>query len=84
MGCLFAVLQPALDRHAELLASRRLLLVPALTLFVPLLQFLSNRLYLVVGLTSLHFGIALSLEHVVRRRYAALNCAPLVWLGVMS
>jgi peptidoglycan/LPS O-acetylase OafA/YrhL len=84
VGCLLAILRPILDRHATLFASRWLLFAPAVTLLLPLLQFFSNRLYVVLGLTVLHLAIALTLDHVIRRRYALLNAPPVVWLGTMS
>ena len=84
VGCLLAILKPTADRYAALLTSRWLLLAPVAVFLLPLLQFFSNRLYLTFGLTALHFGIALSLEHGIRQRYALLSAAPVVWVGVMS
>ena len=84
MGCSLALLQPQLNRYAKLIASRWFLLVPLATGFTPLLQLYSNRLYQVVGLTVMHAGIALSIEHAVRKRYALLNLRPVVWLGTLS
>jgi peptidoglycan/LPS O-acetylase OafA/YrhL len=84
MGCLLAIAHPEMERWKTFLASRWFVLIPVATMLIPITQFFSNRLYLVVGLTALHLGIALSIDHVIRRRYVLLNAAPIVWLGVIS
>jgi peptidoglycan/LPS O-acetylase OafA/YrhL len=79
-----AMLQPQLRRHDRWLSSRWFLLVPALTALLPLIRLVSNRTFQVAGLTVMHVGIALSIQHAVRMRYRALNWAPVVWLGTLS
>lgn len=83
-GCALAMLQPQLLRLDRWLRSRWFLLVPGLTVVVPLLRLASNRTYQVAGLTLMHVGIALSIQHAVRMQYRALNCAPVVWVGTLS
>jgi len=78
------MIEPLLRRHEVWLRSRWFLLVPALTILLPLIQIHHNRTYQVVGLSALHAGIALSIAHAVRVQYRALNWGPVVWLGTMS
>jgi len=84
MGAAVAMLEPQLKRFQAALASRWFLLVPALTMLILLIQFWNSRVYQTVGLTALHAGIALSLRHVMERRYALLNSWPVMWLGAIS
>jgi peptidoglycan/LPS O-acetylase OafA/YrhL len=84
MGAAVALLAPQLNRYQDAIASRWFLLVPLLTFLLPSLQFLSSRLYQTVGLSALHLGIALSLRHVMERRYWLLNSPPVMWLGAIS
>ena len=65
-------------------ASRWCVAVPILTVLLPSLQFWNTRFYQVVGLSALHVGIALSIKHVMARRYALLNVWPTMWLGAIS
>jgi peptidoglycan/LPS O-acetylase OafA/YrhL len=83
-GCALAMLQPQLQRRDRWLSSRWFLLVPALTALLPLIRLVSNRTYQVAGLTVMHVGIALSIQHAVRMRYRALNWTPVAWLGTLS
>jgi peptidoglycan/LPS O-acetylase OafA/YrhL len=83
-GCALAMFQPQLKHWDRWLSNHWFLLVPGLTAVLPLLQFRSNRAYQVVGLTLMHVGIALSIQHAVRMRYRALNWGPMVWLGTLS
>jgi peptidoglycan/LPS O-acetylase OafA/YrhL len=83
-GCALAMLQPQLLRWDRWLRSLWFLLVPALTIVPPLLRLASNRTYQVAGLTLMHIGIALSIQHAVRMQYRALNWPPVVWVGSLS
>jgi peptidoglycan/LPS O-acetylase OafA/YrhL len=83
-GCALAMVQPQLRRYDRWILSRWFLVVPALTALTPLLQLLSSRAYQLVGLTLMHLGIAMTVQHTVRMRYRALNLRPMVWLGVVS
>lgn len=84
MGAAVALLAPQINRYQKAIASRWFLLVPFLTFLLVSLQFLSSRVYQTVGLSALHLGIALSLRHVMERRYWILNCLPVMWLGAIS
>jgi peptidoglycan/LPS O-acetylase OafA/YrhL len=83
-GAAVAMLEPQLKRFQSALASRWFLCVPALTFLLPLIQFWNSRIYQTVGLSALHLGIALSLRHMMERRYWLLNSAPVMWLGGIS
>ena len=83
-GCALAMIEPHLRRHEAWLRSRWFLLVAALTVLLPLIQIHHNRTYQVVGLSTVHAGIALSIAHAVRVHYRTLNWEPIVWLGTMS
>jgi peptidoglycan/LPS O-acetylase OafA/YrhL len=83
-GCALAMMQPFLRRSDNPLRQRQFLIVPCLTALMPLIQFVSNRTYQVAGLTILHLGIALSIQHAVHVRYRVLNLRPVVWLGALS
>ena len=82
-GALLAMLQPELRRLDRVIRSNWFLAVPALTLLLPLLD-QHYRFYQTIGLTMLHVGIALSIQHVVVRPYSILNGRFVVWLGVIS
>jgi peptidoglycan/LPS O-acetylase OafA/YrhL len=84
MGCAISILEPRLARWQEIFASRRFLLVPAATALLPLIQLWNTRVYQTLGLTALHLGIALSIKHVMTRRYFVLNSLPVMWLGAIS
>jgi len=83
-GAAISLLEPRLRRFQAVLLSRYFLLVPALTLLIPLTQFWSNRAYESLGFSVFQFGVALSLLHVMQRRYWILNSAPFVWVGSIS
>jgi peptidoglycan/LPS O-acetylase OafA/YrhL len=83
-GCALAIAQPRLRRYHHLFRSPWFLAVPAFTVALPLLQLASNRSYQVAGLTAVHLGIALSIQHVVEAQYTILNLRPVVWLGTLS
>jgi peptidoglycan/LPS O-acetylase OafA/YrhL len=84
MGAAVAMLEPRLRRFQPVLASRWFVCVPALTFLLPLMQFWNSRVYQTLGLSALHLGIALSLRHMMERRYSLLNSAPVMWLGGIS
>jgi len=84
MGAAVALLEPQLKRFQSALASRWFLVVPAATFLLPLIQFWNSRIYQTIGLSALHLGIALSLRHVMERRYALLNSLPVMCLGAIS
>jgi peptidoglycan/LPS O-acetylase OafA/YrhL len=84
MGSAMSILEPQISRFQGALASRWFLFVPGVTLVLPLIQLWNTRAYQVAGLTALHLGIALSLKHVMLRRYALLNVWPVMWLGAIS
>ena len=81
MGCAMSMLEPRLAAHDRIFRSRWFLLVPIATALVPLTQLWNSRAYQVVGLTTLHLGIALSLRHLIARSYAILNYKPVAWFG---
>jgi peptidoglycan/LPS O-acetylase OafA/YrhL len=83
-GAAVSLVEPRLGGFRALFLSRRFLLVPCLTLLVPMIQFWNNRVYETVGFSIFHAGVALSLLHVMARRYAFLNSMPMVWLGGIS
>jgi peptidoglycan/LPS O-acetylase OafA/YrhL len=78
------MIEPSLHRHESWVRSRWFLLVPALTVLLPLIQIHHNRTYQVAGLSAVHTGIALSIARAVRVQYRTLNWGPIVWLGTMS
>jgi len=84
MGGAVAMLAPWLNKYQKAISSRWFLIVPFATLLLVSLQFWSSRVYQTVGLSGLHLGIALSLRHVMDRRYWLLNCRPVMWLGAIS
>ncbi len=83
-GAAVSMIEPALGRLQALFLSRKFLVVPGFTLLIPLTQLWSNRVYESVGFSVFHVGIALSLLHIMARRYWVLNWAPLVWTGAIS
>ncbi len=83
-GAAVSLLAPRLKAFHTIFLSRKLLIVPLLTLLVPLTQLWSNRFYESIGFTIFQFGAALSIIHVMERRYWILNSAPLVWVGTIS
>ena len=84
MGAAMSLLEARLSLFQPIFRSSRFLVVPLFTLLVPLTQFGSNRYYETVGVSIFHLGVALSLLHVMARRYAFLNAAPVVWVGSIS
>lgn len=62
-----------------------LVLVPVATVLIPLMpQFLTTRGYNLLGITLMNFGIAISIQHAIEKRYRVLNWRPVVWIGVLS
>ncbi|HET6179235.1 MAG TPA: acyltransferase [Candidatus Sulfotelmatobacter sp.] len=84
MGAAVALLAPKLKQFQGALASRWFLVVPTATFLLPLIQFWDSGVYQTIGLTALHLRIALSLRHVMERRYWLLNSLPVMWLGAIS
>lgn len=84
MGCALSLLEPALRRFQRAFSSRWFLLVPAATFVLPLVQLWNSRVYQFAGVSALHLGIALSMKHIMTRRYALLNIGPVVWVGTIS
>jgi peptidoglycan/LPS O-acetylase OafA/YrhL len=87
MGCLLAIARPWLNRYEHIICSDVFLLVPAITLALPLIPISSHSMAIVntLALQTLEYaGIALSIDNAVRMRWNVLNIAPLRWLGVMS
>ncbi len=89
-GCLLAVARPWLDVYVRYLERSWMLLVPVATAgVVELGQYSfagrwSFFLYEVFGISLVHLGIALTVDHCIRRRYWALNARPVAWVGVLS
>jgi peptidoglycan/LPS O-acetylase OafA/YrhL len=83
-GAAVSLLEPTFGRFQAVFLSRKFLVVPCLTLLIPLTQFWSNRVYESIGFSVFHLGVALSLVHVMKRRYRLLNAAPMVWMGSIS
>jgi peptidoglycan/LPS O-acetylase OafA/YrhL len=83
-GAAVSMLEPRLKQFQALFLSRTFLVVPAITLLIPLTQFWSNRIYESLGFTVFQLGVGLSLVHVMQRRYWILNSAPFVWVGSIS
>jgi peptidoglycan/LPS O-acetylase OafA/YrhL len=83
-GAATSLLAPRLKPFQAMLLSRKFLAVPSLTLLIPLSQIWSNRFYESVGFTIFQLGAAVSLIHVMERRYWFLNSAPFVWVGSIS
>jgi peptidoglycan/LPS O-acetylase OafA/YrhL len=83
-GAAISLLTPRLKAFQAIFLSRKFLAVPLLTLLIPLTQFWSNRFYESIGFTIFQLGAALSLIHVMERRYWLLNSAPFVWVGSIS
>lgn len=83
-GCLFAIIRPRLEQHARAISSRWFLVVPGVTIALVQLGRLSSTGYQVLVLPVVHAGIALTIEHVIRRPYAILNLAPVAWIGRLS
>jgi peptidoglycan/LPS O-acetylase OafA/YrhL len=83
-GAAICLLAPRVKSFQSIFLSPKFLAVPLLTLLVPLTQLWSNRFYESVGFTVFQIGSALSLIHVMERRYWILNSAPFVWVGSVS
>jgi peptidoglycan/LPS O-acetylase OafA/YrhL len=83
-GSAVSLLEPRLRGFHALFLSRKFVVVPGLTLLLPLVEFWNGRVYQTVALSLFHLGITLTLLHVMARRYALLNSPPVVWLGGIS
>lgn len=84
MGCLLAILEPRWNTWHRVLTSRWFVIVPVVTVLMPLMQLYSSRTYQVAGLTLTHAGIALSVAHAIQKEYWLLNWRPLAWMGGLS
>ena len=87
IGCLLAIAQPLLNRYERIVRSKVFLLVPAITLALPIIPISSHRMAIVDTLllqTIENVGIALSIDNAVRMSWGVLNIAALRWIGVMS
>jgi peptidoglycan/LPS O-acetylase OafA/YrhL len=89
-GALLAIVRPELERWGRFLASKWMLVVPAATLALvqlgqaTLLGRYTNAAFWVFVIPFVHLGIALTIDHCIRRPYAILNAAPVAWVGVLS
>jgi peptidoglycan/LPS O-acetylase OafA/YrhL len=83
-GCLLAILQPTLVRCSSFFSWRGFPVIWALTLSLPLLARPHARTFELVGLGTLHIGLALCIQNAIVARYRALNVKPMVWIGVLS
>ena len=84
MGCALSLVEPALARFQRVFSSRWFLFVPAATALLPLVQLWNSRAYQFAGVSALHLGVALSIKHIITRRYALLNLRPVMWMGAIS
>ncbi len=84
IGSAVALVEPKLERYRELFLNRKFALVPLLCLLLPLVELWSGRVYQTFAVSLFNLGAALTLLHIMKRRYAFLNSAPVVWLGTIS
>jgi peptidoglycan/LPS O-acetylase OafA/YrhL len=83
-GCLLAIAYEDFARIGKMLG-RWLVLVPLATVLIPLMpQFLTTRGYNLLGITLMNFGIAISVQDAIEKRYRVLNWRPVAWVGVLS
>lgn len=83
-GCLLAIAYREFAVFTERLG-RWIALVPLATVLFPLMpQFLSTRGYNLLGITMMNFGIAISIQNAIEKRYRILNWRPVAWVGVLS
>jgi peptidoglycan/LPS O-acetylase OafA/YrhL len=82
-GCLLAIAQPHLNGYTKLLASRWMLVPISFTCVLPFL-YRHPHIFNGVVVTAMNIGIALALDHSVRREYRILNVGPVVWIGTLS
>ena len=87
-GCLLAIVRPSLDRYERWLLSPWFGLVPIITISMLAVEVPQRRIYSLFysafGLTVMHTGIALCVDHAIRKQYWVLNWRPVVWVGVIS
>jgi peptidoglycan/LPS O-acetylase OafA/YrhL len=84
VGCALALVQPHLVRYWKLFHAPWFVVVPIATVLLPLMQLWNTRLYQAAGITTLHFCIALSLQHLMVRPYQILNWKPVAWVGSIA
>lgn len=83
VGCLLALFQPWVKKHAAFFAWRGFPLIWAVTLAVPLLNEHSKPFRLVGGCV-LYFGLALCMQNAMVAKYRILNASLPVWIGTLS
>jgi peptidoglycan/LPS O-acetylase OafA/YrhL len=89
-GCLLAISRGRLAPFASKFMGRWFLVVPAVTVLLvqfgetKLLGRGTNAFYWVAVVPLIHLGIALTIEHALRRPYWILNARPVAWIGGLS
>jgi peptidoglycan/LPS O-acetylase OafA/YrhL len=85
-GCLLAIVWPELKRFDRILLSRFMILAPIVTLAIPLLRGSGweNRIYQTVGVSVMHFGIAVCIYNAICRSWRWLNYPIMIWIGLTS
>jgi peptidoglycan/LPS O-acetylase OafA/YrhL len=82
-GCLLAIVRPRLERYSTILSSRWMLAPIAITCALPLLDH-HPHIFDGMVITCMNLGIALGIDHCIRREYKILNVWPVVWIGTLS
>jgi peptidoglycan/LPS O-acetylase OafA/YrhL len=83
-GCLLALLQPVVKKHAAFFAWRGFPLIWILTLLIPVFFRTHYTAYETVGSPVLHVGLALCMQNAITARYRVLNARLPVWIGALS
>lgn len=88
-GCLLAIVWPNLKRFDSYLLSPFAVLVPLVTLAIPLLHRLGyggvgSRIYETLGVSLMHVGIAICIYNSIQKRWLWLNHKSIVWIGLIS
>lgn len=82
------MIQPQMDAWAARLDRPWFAAVPLIALSAPLWPTLAGALgaaaFMLFGITLMNVGIALTIDHAVRKRYAVLNHPAVVWVGTLS
>jgi peptidoglycan/LPS O-acetylase OafA/YrhL len=84
IGCLLASLRLDGAIYQRVIQSRWLLFIPLTTLLLPVAFHHVRGLSILGGLTLMHLGIALTIDHCIRRRYYILNNPVICWMGTLS
>jgi peptidoglycan/LPS O-acetylase OafA/YrhL len=82
IGCLLAVCQGQLARWHRLI-DRWIPLIAIVTVVLHVLHYPKYVRELLID-TLMNIGLALCIDHCIRKRYRILNSAPMVWIGGMS